>query len=166
MKDSSNELATAGKVKAQLESVLGKEVEASAEQLIKLWFPAGAFSFTDGQVCFRNILFPGKSCNQASLIDVHGTSGTDANGQRTIMLSDFFCLNLFAMADPVNVVATARTATPINVTATHSLVSKLVNGFNFIDVQIDLFSWTANGKPAPNVTIDWRCRAVSIQIIP
>jgi hypothetical protein len=165
MNDIKEELATAAKVKAQLESLLGKPLDASAEQLTKLWFPAGAYSFSEGQVCSRSILFPGKSCSQAALLDVHGTSSTDANGQRIIMLSDFFCINTFVLADPVNVVATARTATPVNITATHNLVVKPINGFNAVDVQISLFSWAANGNPEPNVAIDWRCRAVSVPII-
>jgi len=33
------------------------------------------------------------------------------------------------------------------------------------DLQITLFAWDANGAAAPSVSIDWRCRLVSLPII-
>jgi hypothetical protein len=51
--------------------------------------------------------------------------------------------------------ATAQSTTPFYVTTTHAIVG------GGTDIQITLFAWDHNGKPAPNVSVHWRCRAVS-----
>ena len=58
--------------------------------------------------------------------------------------------------EPVNVLATARSVNPVFVTNTHSLISPSIP----IDIDITFFVWDDKGKGAPNVSFDWRCRAV------
>jgi len=149
-------------IKKQLETLTGNKIDVSAEELIKvLRYPVGAYDYTDGSAAWRWIFFPGKSCSDASLLDVSGVSFTEADGTRVFLLSDFVCfpLNRPTLAEPINVVATARSTTPFFVTTTHALVN------NGTDVQITVFAWDDKGAAAPNVTFDWRCRVVSIPVI-
>ena len=145
-------------IKKQLETLTGHKIDVSTEELIKvLAYPLGAYDLTDhGSAAWRWIIFPhSKRCSDATLLDVSGVSGTEADGTRVFLLSDFVC---FApernLAEPINVVATARSTTPFFVTTTQALVN------NGTDVQITVFAWDAEGAAAPNVTFDWRCRVV------
>jgi hypothetical protein len=63
------------------------------------------------------------------------------------------------------VVATARSSNPFFVTATLTLVKDPNTASSNHDVQITLYAWDAAGNPAPSVSIDWRCRVVSLPII-
>ncbi len=147
-------------VKKQLEAIAGHAVDISPEQAISLWFPVGAYDYTDGNASWRSIIIAGKRCNTATLLDVSGVSSTGADGKRVFLLSDFVCFPLVrSLGDPTNVLATARATNAVFVTATHTLVN------NNTDVQITVFAWNANGTPAANITFDWRCRVVSNQII-
>jgi hypothetical protein len=148
-------------IKKQLEALTGHKIDLSAEQLIKvLNYPLGAYDYTDGSAAWRWIILPGKSCRDATLLDASGVSFTEADGRRAFLLSDFVCFpQLRSLAEPINVLATARSTTPFFVTTTHALVN------NGTDVQITVFAWDAKGAAAPNVTFDWRCRVVSNQII-
>ncbi|PYJ44810.1 MAG: hypothetical protein DME50_17315 [Verrucomicrobia bacterium] len=158
----SEKTASPANIKKELEAFTGHKIDFSAEQLIKvLRYPIGAYDYTDGSAAWRSIIiFPGKSCSDATLLDVSGVSFTEADGTRAFLLSDFVCLpQLRSLAEPINVLATARSTTPFFVTTAHALVN------NGTDVQITIFAWDAKGAPAPNVTFDWRCRVVSNQII-
>ena len=149
-------------IKKQLETLTGHKIDVSTEELIKvIAYPVGAYDYTDhGSAAWRWIIFPGKRCSDATLLDVSGVSVTEADGTRVFLLSDFVCFpQLRSLAEPINVVATARSTTPFFVTTTHALVN------NGTDVQITAFAWDAGGAAAPNVTFDWRCRVVSIPII-
>jgi hypothetical protein len=147
-------------VKKQLEAIAGHEIDLGPEQLINLWYPAGAYDYTNGSSVLKSFLLPGKQCNSATLLDVSGFSSTTAAGNRVFLLSDFVCLPpVRSFAEQINVIATASSATPIFVTTTHALIN------NATDVQITIFAWDANGVAAPNVGFNWRCRLVSNQII-
>jgi hypothetical protein len=147
-------------LKKQLEAVIERELDISAEQLHTLWFPIGAQDYTDGTATWRSIIFPGKSCNAATLLDASGESSTGSDGKRAFLLSEVACLPLVrSLAEPINVLATGRSSGPFFVTTTHALVD------NGNDVQITVFAWNAGGAAAPNVSFDWRCRVVSNQII-
>jgi hypothetical protein len=147
-------------IKRQLEAITGHEIDVSADMLLKLWYPAGAYNYAEGNATWRSILFPGKRCNAATLLDASGVSSTGSDGKRVFLLSDFVCFaQLNALAEPINVVATPRSETPFFLTMTHAL-NNTAN-----DVQITVFAWDSNGTPAPNVIFDWRCRVVSVQII-
>ncbi|HKD69470.1 MAG TPA: hypothetical protein VKB84_21705 [Candidatus Binataceae bacterium] len=163
--------SNAEELKKQLEAAAGHPIDIDAEQLIKIFmFPVGALDYTpqdgNGSVKWRGLIIPITSCNPATLLDASGSLSTGADGQRTFLLSQEVCLPLQrSLAEPVNVVATARSTTPFFVTTTHSLVQDDPANPLSSDVQITVFTWNASGAPAPNVTFDWRCRAVSNTII-
>ena len=156
-------------VKKKLEEIAGRELVVAPEQLNKLRFPVSAYDSGDGAVVWRYLFFHGgsKRCEGAYLLDVSGASYSGADGKRVIKLSDVACLGSFGgqLAEPVNVLATARSANPIFVTNTHSLISQ--SNLPFDDIEITFFVWDDKGHAAPNVSFDWRCRAnVSPQSLP
>jgi hypothetical protein len=158
----SDQAAKAADLKKTLETVAGHEIVASQEQLISLWMRVGSSNYSDGAITFRSIILPGKSCSPATFLDVDGASSTGTDGKRVFLLSEFACLpQLHSFAEPINIVATPRSAAPFFVTVTHTLVGTGTSS----DVQITVFAWDANGTPAPNVVFDWRCRVISVQII-
>lgn len=65
--------------------------------------------------------------------------------------------------EPINLLATARSANPVFVTATHALVNP--TDIRRSDVEITIHSWDSNGAAAPNVSFHWRCRVYSVSII-
>ena len=152
--------ASLADLKKHLEALAGHEVSLTEDRLRSLSYPAGAYSFDDGTVTSRTFLpiFPGKSCASYTLIDVTGASSTGADGTAVLTVSAFTCASN-PLAEPSNVVATPRTTSPVFLTMTHSLTATN-------DLQINVFTWDTNGKPAPDVGFDWRCRAVSVIVIP
>jgi hypothetical protein len=156
----------AGISKERLEAALGTTIDAAPEQILRLWYPASAYSYTDKNmsgVQWRNLLLPFKNCVNSVLFDIHGTSSTDTSGRRVFRVSDATCLTLFAFDDPVNVLLTPRNDGPCYLTMEHRLVP-IANTVN-VDIEITVFSWNAAGKPAANQSFDWRCRCVSREII-
>lgn len=147
-------------IKKHLEAASNHEVTLTEDRMRSLWYPAGAYSIDDGTVTSRTFLplFPGKSCAPYALIDVTGASSTGPDGTAVLTVSAFTCASS-TFAEPSNVVATPRTTSPVFLTMTHSLTAAN-------DLQINVFTWDANGKPAPDVEFDWRCRAVSVTVIP
>lgn len=155
-------------LKKQLDDLAGKNLDVSAEQLIHFIFPIASQSIDDpGTVTFQRIFFPfpGKSCSQMRLLDVAGNSSTGDDGKRVFLLSDFLCSTNNAFAAPVSLVATPRSASPCYATTTLTLVPNPALPTSFSDVQITVFAWNPNGSPAPGVSIDWRCRLPSFEII-
>jgi hypothetical protein len=146
-------------VKKKLEDIAGRELVVAPEQLNNLRFPVSVYDYADGRVVWHYLfLTPGKRCEYAwRLLDVSGASYSGADGKRVVKLSDVACLGSFAgqLAEPVNVLATARSANPIFVTNTHSLISPSYPN----DIEITFFVWDDKGHAAPNVSFDWRCRA-------
>lgn len=167
MSHPSEKKPTAAETKQQLEAIAGTSIES--EQLIALRFPVGAFDYTAGSSAWRSIIIfphPGLSCSDANLLDASGLTTTGANGQVTFLLSNFVCLPLVrAFAAPISIVATARSEKPFFVTTHVALVPDPNNPASNNDLKITLFAWDANGAAAPSVSIDWRCRLVSLPII-
>ena len=166
MPSKSEKTPTAAEAKKQLEAIAGTLIEP--EQLIGFRFPVGAFDYTSGSSSWRSIIiFPQPlSCADANLLDASGLTTTGVNGQAIFLLSQYVCLPLVrAFAAPINVVATVRSSSPVYVTATLTLIPDPNSPASNNDVQITLYSWDATGKPAPSVSIDWRCRVVSLPII-
>jgi hypothetical protein len=146
-------------VKKQLEAMAGQEVDITPDQIAILQFPLGAHDITEGVVASRIIFPPRKICTPSPLLDASGAAFTGAAGNVTFLLSNVICLPpVRSLAEPVNLLATAHSTTPFYVTTTHTLVAGT-------DVQITLFAWDPKGNPAPNVSVHWRCRVVSNQII-
>ena len=161
-------------IKAALEAFAGHKIDATKEQVEQrlhiFTFPFSAYSFTPasiGEVVSRSILaFVPPSCAESELLDVSGIATTTDTGSVTLLIKDFLCPNEDARvySEPVNIVATPVSATPFFLTVTHSLV--ITPPLTFAtNVQIDIFAWGANGAPAPNVVVNWRCRVPTSPLI-
>ena len=152
-------------LKRQLEKLAGRDIDLTSEALrVSLFHVTSTYNFESGNVASQSIFLPGIRCRQTNLLDAGGVVGTGSDGKRTFLLSEFVCLPQDRLlAEPVNIVATARTDKPVFVTTQHTLVDP--TDFRRSNVQITIFSWTAAGDPAPNVAVDWRCRVVSEIII-
>ena len=61
-------------VRKQLEAIAGREIHVEAAQLKFLWYPAGAYDYSDGYVALQNVFLPGLRCNAARLLDASGAS--------------------------------------------------------------------------------------------
>jgi hypothetical protein len=144
-------------VKKQIEAIAGREIHVEAEQVKFLWYPVGAYDYSDGFVAWQHIFLPGMRCYDGRLLDASGASYTDADGKRVLRLSQFVCLpQSRLLSEPVNVLATPRSKEPFFVTTLHALVDQ--NDFLRSDVEIIFFGWNRNGDPAPNLSFHWRCR--------
>jgi hypothetical protein len=151
-------------LKKQLEAAAGRQLDIPAEKILNLWYPTGVHDYTVGKGAWRSIiaLFPIR-CTDATLLDASGASATGANGKRTFLLSEVICLPpQRLLAEPVNLLATPRGASPAYVTTEHTLVNA---GTFTSDVQITVYAWDKSGAAAPNVSFDWRCRVVSLPFI-
>jgi hypothetical protein len=169
MNDEAATPARLTELRKQLENISGQQIDASDEQLLQLFYRVSLSSYEDGTIMSRSIIFPGKSCAQtstlgASFLDVSSSSSTDATGRRTLLLTDFICSTVNSFAAPVTLLVTPYTETPCYATMTHALVPE-PNTSSFSDLQFTVFTWSANGRPAPNISFDWRCRLLSFQII-
>jgi hypothetical protein len=153
-----------GDVKKQIEAIAGREIQVEAEQLKFLWYPTGAYDYSDGFVGRQHIFLPGLRCEPAKLLDASGASLTGSDGKRVFRLSQFVCLPQHRLlSEPVNVLATPRSKEPFFVTTLHSLVDP--NDILRSDVEIIVFGWDRNGDPAPDLSFHWRCRVHSAIVI-
>jgi hypothetical protein len=153
-----DQLSTAelGKLQKQLEKIAGKDLDLGVEKLRNFIYPAASHDIQDGEVTNLGIFWPIKNCSNWQLLDVAANSSTADNGKRTFLLTDFVCdQNLFA--PPVNLVATPRSEKPCYTTTNINPVPSPTPGY-YSDVQITVFTWSPDGSPAPNVSVDWRCR--------
>jgi len=152
-------------VKKQLEALADRKLDVTEAQIKFLRWPVGAHDFTDGTVLWKGV-FGGQSCVPSTLLDGSGVSSSGANGQAKFLLSSFICLpQVRSLAEPVNLLATARSARPFFVTLTHRMVPDPNGPGSFNDVEITAYVWDASGAPAPGVDFDWRCRVISYPII-
>lgn len=157
-------MATKPDTKKHLEAILGHKLSDDEVQLIQFVFPVAAHTITTDENTFTTLqnlfIASPNECRAARLLDISGLATTDNNGQRVFKLSEFICHSSPTAANrfqqPINVVATPRSTTPCFLTVTHSLVN--TDGLKAVDVEIKVFTWDANGAPAPNVSFDWRCR--------
>jgi hypothetical protein len=139
--------------KKHLEAIAGQQLDLTPEQIKLFQFPVGAHNNADGTVLFRSIFVGFKSCVQANFIDASGAVTTGAGGSVTFLLSDVICLPpVGSRMEPVNVLATPHSSTPVYVTTAHTLIGA------GSDLQITVFAWDAKGNPAPNVSVHWRTR--------
>jgi hypothetical protein len=181
MASSTNETA-AEDIKSALEAYAGHEIDASVQQIEQqirfLNVPFSTYSFTPagsvgatgdniGQVVSKSVIvvIP-PACSTSELLDVSGVTVVSSAGNVTLLITNFLCPNENGRyySEPVNIVATAASASPIFLTVTHSLVITPPNT-SATNVQINIFAWDANGAPAPNVTVNWRCRVPTQAII-
>jgi hypothetical protein len=154
-------------LKKNIEKISGRELEITAEHLIRWIYPVATYAFEDGHVTSYRIFFPGKSCAAARLLDVAGSSTTGGDGTRVFRLSDYICSDRNSFAAPVNVVVTPNAAQPVYATRTHTLVANPNPNApgDFSDLEIKVITWSSGGAAAPGVAFDWRCRIVALPII-
>lgn len=154
------------KLKKQIEDAAGQTIEIGPDQISILRYPVGAHDSTEGTVLWRSIIFPGRSCVPANLLDGSGRNTTGANGSITFLLSSAICLpQVRSLAAPINLQATVFATTPHYLTTSYSLVADPNSAGNFNDVEITVNTWDAKGNPAAGIGFDWRCRLVSNPII-
>jgi hypothetical protein len=143
-------------VKAHFEAILGWEIADDLDATIAIRETLGAYARESGPRVARDIGTTGastKGCTgEGGMLDISGIAVTKADGTATFRLSDYHCVDLIAVEQPLNLVATARTGAPVFVTAQHSVSS------DRRDVEITLMAWNARGEPVPGVAVDWRCR--------
>ena len=153
-------------LKKQLESISGKKIDINEEQLIKLFFPVASFSGQDGKITITSVILPSKSCYSAGLLDVSGYSYTGADGKRVFLLSEFICTDTTPLyLDPANVIVTPNAMSPCYATMSRRLMPNPNAPGVFSDVEITVFTWAPNGKPAPNIGFDWRCRVPQVTLL-
>ena len=165
MASRSRKAAAPRQLEKQLSALAGKDIGAGDAHLLHLIFPIASSTVDAGQVTFERIFLPGKSCSAMDLLDVAGNTSTGADGKRVFLLSDFLCSTINNFAAPVNLVATPRSASPCYATSTLTLVQNPTLPFAFSDLQITIFTWAPNGSPAPGVSVDWRCRLGTVNIV-
>jgi hypothetical protein len=152
-------------LKRQLGELTGGELDLTDVQVINLITAIGARTDSDGSVTHQRIIFPGKFCVGARLMDVTGQAVTAGNGAVTFLLSRFICATRLSVLPPVNLVATPFSTRPVYVTTQYKLVPDPAVPGAFTDLEITLLAWSSGGSPAPEVAIDWRCRLVEVDII-
>ncbi|MBV8180642.1 MAG: hypothetical protein JO045_17950 [Mycobacterium sp.] len=154
------------KLQKQLEEIAVKDLDLSSEKVINLGFPVASYDYDDGEVASQFFILGrwGKTCSSTRLLDVAGNSSTADDGKVVFLLSQFTCDTNNNYSAPVDLVATPRSGKPCYTTTTLTLIGPSDPGF-FNDVQITLFTWMPNGSPAPNISVDWRCRLPVIAVI-
>jgi hypothetical protein len=145
-------------IKRALDELLGEELSAEQLQNIQLFLKVATWNrIEDGRVTRTSPILPGKFCDPQKLLEVSGVAATGANGKVRFRLKEFLCLDLLTFDYPINVVATPLASKPVFLTVKHSLVMNPANNLGE-DVAIEVFTWDANGAPAPKIAFNWRCR--------
>jgi hypothetical protein len=147
-------------IKKKAEEVFGKDLAADMLERIRWTVQIASYNtLTDNTfVTSMFLVFPSKWCNPVPLFDIGGIAATGGNGQRVFRLREFSCVEHITFVDPINVVATPLSSLPFFLTVKHALVVPDPDYPGVNDVEITVFVWDANGKAAPNIAFDWRCR--------
>ena len=139
--------------KEHIEGILGEPVANEALALIQLFQDVAISTEGPSRTTQRSLLIARPNrCTDSRVVDVSGFAQTQGNGQVVFKLSSFLCPAHEIFSLPINVLATPISQKPFFLTVMHTLVN------NGTDVEITVFSWDANGAPAPGVTFNWRCR--------
>lgn len=146
--------------KEHLEGILGEKIAPEAVASISLFRDVAISTESPCTITEQSIFFARPNrCFQSRAIDVSGFTQTLANGQIVFRLTNFRCPAGEIYSAPINVVATPISAKPFFLTVMQAFVN------NGTDVEITVFSWDANGAPAPNIAFNWRCRVEHATII-
>jgi hypothetical protein len=151
-------------LKKQFELILGRPIDLDSDDPVVLRESVALSTYfpdedIQSEITSREIGTTGdstKRCRGNSAVNVSGGASTGSNGIVEFLLSDFICNeDEFSFTAPINVVATPRGRIPVFLTLTHSFIT---DGQNVArDIKIKVFSWNANGNPAPNIGFDWQC---------
>jgi hypothetical protein len=157
-----------GELKKRTEELFGKELARDVLERIKWSFPVAAYNKITGEayVTTSSGVFPFlKVCSPRALFDIGGIAATGNDGKRVFRLSEFACFatwqgeQITTFDYPINVVATPLSSEPCFVTLMHVLLP------DSKDVEITVFAWDGDGKPAAGVAFDWRCRVPYSDVI-
>lgn len=95
----------------------------------------------------------GGDCGPAFVLDLGSMAQTDASGEKTLKLDDYFCdtpdTNPISLARPVIFVCSVSGDTPAVLTST----TEFVQG----DLGVKVRSWGLDGSPQGRVSFHWRC---------
>ncbi len=154
-------------IKKALETIVGYELTEDAVQRFDLFSAFAAYDRTDvpGNYVTKKslIVHLPKTCEpQQGLLDVSGWWVTGSDGTSVFRLTDFICYEALPFMHPVNIVVTPTSSNACFATVKHLLVKNEKN--EVVDVEIEMFTWDVIGAPAPNISVNWRCR-VPIQLI-
>jgi len=154
MASSRKQMAVAD-LKAALKKFAGQKIDASLEEIVKrfpnLFIRVSTYSFTPaseggsadniGKVVTESIIVGDSFCNTSELLDVSGFAATSGAGNVTLLISNFLCPDEPGRYyfEPVNIVATAVSASPFFLTTTHSLITTPPDT-SATDVQINIFA--------------------------
>ena len=142
-------------IKKALDRLMGDEFTAEQLQAFQLFYKAASWNIEEGSVTSKSFIVARKFCQPEKLLDVGGYWWTGSTGTAKFLLKDFICLSQISFDYPINVVATPLGERPAFLTLKHNLV---MSGTSAIDVEIEVFTWDANGAPLPKISFDWRCR--------
>ena len=146
--------------KEHLEGILGEKIAPEALALIPVFMDVAISTETPCTITQQSIFIARPNrCFDSRVFDVSGFTQTRTNGQIVFRLSNFRCPQGEIYSAPLNVVATPVSQKPFFLTVMQALVN------NGTDVEITVFSWDANGAPAPNIAFNWRCRVEHLNII-
>ncbi len=144
--------------KEHLEAILGHELldAVRVDSPIALW---SVEPIQSGNHTSRVLkVFPGggllevKACFGTELLAVGGIAHLGTEGKVELRLSEFHCISTSQIQPPVIFVATARTSSPVFVTAVPDITA------DGTDVRIVVSAWDAGGAPKPNISVAWFCR--------
>ena len=93
---------------------------------------------------------PRESCADSRALDIGGKSVTGVDGKVRWKLTSYICEDIhLSVEEPAAFVATPRSTVPVMMTTNTVATGP--------DLEIDVFSWTPAGDPAPFVRFSWRC---------
>lgn len=146
--------------KKNIEEILGEKLSDETLPLIQFFHDVAISTNTPSRTTRRHSQanFPNR-CTVSRVLDVSGFAQTLENGRNVFKLSDFLCPAGEVFSLPINIVATPISRKPFFLTVTHILIN------NGTDVEITVFSWNANGAPAPGIPFNWRCRVEHPHVI-
>jgi len=162
------------------DAILKKESSEQLEQIlgpifypISLSFRPNVLTQDEGMVEVVELVINGNNtrCEKQRIVDVSGSSRTDNNGVMTWDLGEVItpCRldnsgDREKFCDPFSFVATPISDKPVHVTVTR-LGLPAFGASCYDNISLKIFTWDANGQPAPNVAFYWRCRVVYMGII-
>ncbi len=160
-------MAKEADLKKKAEGVFGKELAPEMLERIRWTIRISSYNYiTDkAYVASTNILLPGKWCNYNPVFDIGGVAATGSDGKRVFRLREFSCIEQITFDHPVNVIATPLSSEPYFLTLKHALVVPDPSNPNLNDVEITVYAWDADGKAAPSIAFDWRCRVPYWELI-
>lgn len=138
-----------------------EEITDFPDEIAASWSTASYHAPDGNTTTFHSFL--GHRCPSSRLLDVGGWGRTGEDGRAVISLNEFHCLdrpvraggNTLGYRNPVNVVATPRSSTPV-----HLAVKTAIGPGDDDrpqDVSITVSSWDVDGEPTGGVSFNWRC---------